>query len=115
MSPPTSPPTWCSHQPAHIVDVRQLDFTDLALTFRANRTPGMAETNETSLGGLPAGIGRAVSWRAGSGHGDDPGGQQRAVSDVQQSDGAVRLAPPVGRRPGVEDPLAVFGVVERDV
>src|SRR5262249_7065925 len=38
-----------------------------------------------------------------------------AVSDIQESEGAVGLSAAVGGRAGVEDPLAVFGVVQRDV
>jgi hypothetical protein len=40
---------------------------------------------------------------------------QGTVRDVEDADGAVRLAAPVGRRAGVEDAQGLVGRVERDV
>jgi phosphoserine phosphatase RsbU/P len=46
---------------------------------------------------------------------DDPGLDQGAVRHVQHAERAVRLAAPVGRRAGIEDPQGLVGCVERYV
>ena len=58
------------------------------------------------------GPGRAAR---GWGDRDNPGGDQPAVPDVQHAEGAAGLAAAVGGRAGIEDPLPVPGVVERDM
>src|SRR5215471_3733896 len=50
-----------------------------------------------------------------SGDSDELGPDQPAIGDVEEPEGPARLPPPVGGRPGVEDPLAVLRVIHGDV
>src|SRR5260221_2644981 len=63
----------------------------------------------------PRGSGRAPRAFGSAIYGDDLGPDQAAVVDVQEAEGAVRLAATVRRGPGIEDADAIGSFVEGDV